>query len=122
MKTCLQMFVCILLICTLIIGIPFCLSGCSEVTGNQEQAPALNRFVEIDESMICAEYNLGTDGFLSDGSKEADIYYYRYLVDRVSRLVYIEIRETGQHSSGIEWLECHDTDGNHMKYIGELPE
>lgn len=95
-------------------------AGCAQSEERQHQnLPA--RFVEVDESLICLDYKLGTDNYLSDGSKEHDSNQYRYVVDRVSRLVYIEIRETGKYSSGVDYLPCPDAEGNHMRYDGNLP-
>lgn len=112
----------VVLTCVVIaVLMPMCLSGCGE-NASEPSKPTVSRFVEVDEALICPDYKLGIDSYLSYGSTERDINDYRYLVDRVSRLVYIEIRETGQHSSGIDYLLCPDENGNHMVYTGELPE
>lgn len=112
-------FITMCLVALIILSVCTITTGCS-ANASESSKPTTSRFVEVDEALICADYKLGTDNYLSDGSKEHDINNYRYLVDRVSKRVYIEIRETGQHSSGIVWIECLDKDGNHMVYTGEL--
>lgn len=99
------------------------MSGCAasvdpDTTPNTEVTQ--KRFVTVPAKEICDEYILGMDKYLADGSKEHDSNYYRYVVDRVSKRVYIEIRETGQHSSGVVWIECLDENGNHLIYTGDL--
>lgn len=80
------------------------------------------RFVQVDEELICPEYDLGVQLFLGDGSTKQESYDVCYLVDRVSRLVYIHVSEHGPLDSGMVMLECKDAEGNHMKYTGELPD
>lgn len=94
-----------------------CCAGCDNTDADSEKNHVTyNRFVEVSAKDICPEYTLGIESHQNDNN------YYRYLVDRVSRRVYIEIREIGKHSSGIVWIECLDKDGNHMVYTGELEE
>lgn len=110
---------CVLVTCILIVSF----SGCDATTGDSSamKEKRYERFVQVDESLICPDYDLGVHMFLSDGSTRQESYDACYLVDRVSRYVYIYMYETGSYDSGMMIFECKDADGNHMKYTGELP-
>lgn len=110
-------YLCIIIImCTLI----FSISACDGT--NAAAKPARHeRFVEVDAELICPEYHLGIQRFYSDGTPRDDESHMIYLVDQVSRYVYIYMWDTGAYSSGIAMIECLDADGNHMRYEGELP-
>lgn len=88
------------IICTVVIGTS---------TRNHNALPA--RFVEVEESLICPDYQLNF-GILIE----------RYLVDRVSRRVYIHLYNQGGLDACLVLTPCLDENGDHMVYTGELPE
>ena len=115
MKRFWQYIVCIMIVCTLIISISAC-----DGTSATAKSARHERFVQVDAELICPDYDLGIHMFLNDGRTKQESYDACYLVDRVSRYVYIHIYdETGAYSSGMMILECKDADGNHMRYEGE---
>lgn len=99
------------------------LTGCTtDATDAETEKPKYsNRFVEVDAEKICAEYDLGITTLRTDGSKESHNFSTAYLVDQVSRRVYIYMWNTGKYDSGYLLVECLDADGNHVVYTGELP-
>lgn len=78
-------------------------------TQNHNALPA--RFVEVEESLICPDYQL-----------DFGILIERYLVDRVSRRVYIHLYNQGGLDACLVLTPCLDENGDHMRYDGELPE
>ena len=111
----------LLALCLVIAIMAFiCLTGCA--TESEAEKPSYSsRFVEIDEDKICDEYKLGITTLRTDGSEESHYFNTAYLVDQVSRRVYIYMWNTGKYDSGYIMMECLDADGNHLVYTGELP-
>lgn len=86
-----------------------CITVISKSTQNHNTLPA--RFVEVEESLICPDYQL-----------DLGILIERYLVDRVSRRVYIHLYNQGGLDACLVLTPCLDENGDHMRYDGELPE
>ncbi len=115
-----------ILLCLVMIFSCAIMTGCSaettETTADEKPSNLPSRYVVVEDALINEDYRAGLDVYRSDGSSYNNWFRSYYVVDRVSRCVYIYVEETGSYSSGILMTQCYDSDGNPQRYTGELPE
>ncbi|MBQ8806054.1 MAG: hypothetical protein IJZ68_06175 [Bacteroidaceae bacterium] len=112
-----------ILLCLVMLFTCAIMTGCSaETTADGKPRNLSSRYVVVEDALIDEDYSSGLDVYRADGSSYNNWPYSYYVVDRVSRYVYIYVEDTGSYSSGMMMTLCYDADGNPQRYTGELPE